>query len=106
MPPPLPTPRNSWNPRGTSQIISPGRACPNHDQSAGMSQEDFRQEEGKLLGFRGGLMQPAEGAGRVFTRQCPTQPPTGQKGKQGEMQHTGSGPETRKCFPTEEATRM
>ena len=59
--PPLPTPRNSWNPRGTSQILSPPRACPNHDWSAGMSQEDFRQEERKLLGFRRRLMRPAEG---------------------------------------------
>ena len=59
--PPRPTPRNSWNPRGTSQILSPPRACLNHDWSAGMSQEDFRQKERKLLGFRRGLMRPAEG---------------------------------------------
>lgn len=31
--PPFPTPRNSWNPRGTSQILSPPRACPNHDRA-------------------------------------------------------------------------
>ena len=90
MPPPLPTPRNSWHPRGTSQIISPRTACPNHDQSTGLSQENSRQEEGKLLGFRGGRMQPAEG-GRVFTRQRPTQPSTARKAKEGEMQRTGQG---------------
>ena len=35
-------------------------------------------------------MQPAEG-GRVFTRQCPTQPSTARKAKQGEVQPRGQG---------------
>ena len=70
-----------------------------------MSQEDFRQEERKLLGFRRRLMRPAEGGeGLHQAVPHPTQPPTGQKAKQREMQHAGSRPETRKGFPTEEAT--
>lgn len=82
--------------KGTGQILS-AQSMP---QPVRVSQEGFRREESKPQGWRGRCF--LENLGRVVTRQLMSiHAPTVWKAKRGEMQHTGSGLQTRKHFPKE-----